>query len=175
VIGWAQPATLQAGLSGVIIRMIRVSCALQYFLVLAVIVGSAQMARAQEEEGPKNHHEIRYEITLSTTPQENPRCEAQLLLTYSQKNTVAEVDTTLNNPDCGASRGDYTIRVRFRDENNELQSLEYPESWGREDDQPIEQRKEYFVGENVDLVSVRSRKLQCKCDAVGEDVDTPEE
>ena len=155
--------------------MIRVSRALQYFLVLAVTIGSAQMARTQEEEGPKKHHEIRYEMKLSTTPPENPRCEAQLQFSYIQKNTVAEVDSTLNNPDCGASGGDYTIRVRFRDENNELQSLEYPETWRREDDQPIEQRKEYFIGENVDLVSVRSRKLQCKCDAAGEEVDTPEE
>ena len=155
--------------------MIRVSHALQYVLVLAVIVGSAQMARAQEDEGPKKHHEIRYKMTISTTPQENPRCEAQLLLSYIQKNTVAEVDTILNNPDCGASGGDYTIRVRFRDENNELQSLEYPESWRREHDQPIEQRKEYFIGENVDLVSVRSSKLQCRCDAAKEDVDASEQ
>jgi hypothetical protein len=114
-------------------------------------------------------------MKLSTTPPENPRCEAQLQFSYIQKNTVAEVDSTLNNPDCGASGGDYTIRVRFKDENNELQSLEYPETWRREDDQPIEQRKEYFIGENVDLVSVRPRKLQCKCDAAEEEVDTPEQ
>ena len=155
--------------------MIRVSHALQYFLVLAVTAGSAQMARAQEEDGPKKHHEIRYEMTISTTPPENPRCSAQLQFAFIQKNTVAEVESTLNNPDCGASSGDYTIRVRFRDENNELQSLEYPETWQREDNQPIEQRKEYFIGEDVDLVSVRSRKLQCKCDASEEKGDTPEE
>lgn len=155
--------------------MIRVSRAIRYFLVLAVFVGSAQVVRGQDEQGPKKHHEIRYDMKISTTPAENPRCEAQLLLNYIQKNTVAEVDTTLNNPDCAASGGDYTIRVRFRDENNELQSLEYPESWRREDDQPIEQRKEYFIGENVDLVSVRSSNLQCRCDAAEEEVDTPEE
>ncbi len=152
-----------------------VSRALQYFLVLAVTIGSAQIARAQEEEESKKHHEIRYKMTISTTPPENPRCEAQLLITYIQMNTVAQVDSKLTNSDCAASGGDYMIRVRYRDENNELQSLEHPESWRRDDDQPIEQRKEYFIGENVDLVSVRSRKLQCKCDAAGEEVDTPEE
>lgn len=154
--------------------MIRVSRALQYILVLAITIGSAQIVRAQEEES-KRHHEIRYKMTISTTPPANPRCKAQLNLTYIQQNTVAQVDSKLTNTDCAASGGDYAIHVRFRDENNELQSLEYPEIWRREDDRSIEQRKEYFIGENVDLVSVRSRKLQCICDAAGEETETPEE
>lgn len=152
-----------------------ISRALQYFLVLAVTIGSAQIARAQEEEESKKHREIHYRMTIGTTPPGNPRCEAQLLFTYIQKNTVARVDSELTNTDCAASSGDYTIRVRFRDENNELQSLEYPETWRRDDDQPIELLKEYFIGENVDLVSVRSRKLQCVCDTAGEEGETPEE
>jgi hypothetical protein len=155
--------------------MIMASRALQYFLVLAVTVGGAQIARAQEEEGSKKHHEIRYKMTISTTPPEKLRCKAQLQVSYIQKDTVAEVDTTLNNTDCAASGGGYTILVRFRDKNNELQSMEYPETWRRDDDQSIELRKEYFIGEDVDLVSVRSRKLQCICDAAGEPVETPEE
>ena len=112
--------------------MIRISRALQYILTLAVTIGSAQMAWAQQEKESKKHHEIHHTMTISTTPPENPRCEAQLNLTYVQNNTVARVDSTLTNADCAASGGDYTIRVRFRDENNELQSLEYPEIWRRQ-------------------------------------------
>ena len=155
--------------------MVRVSRALQYFLVLAVTVSSAQIVRAQEEKESKKHREIHHTMTISTTPPENRRCKAQLQVSYIQKDTVAEVDTTLNNTDCAASGGAYTILVRLRDENNELQSLEYPETWRRDDDQSIELRKDYFIGENVDLVSVRSRKLQCICDAAGEQEETPEE
>lgn len=163
-----------AACRGTNIRMIRESRALQSFLVLAVIIGNTRIARAQEEKS-KKHHEIPYKMTISMTPPGNPRCEAQLLFTYIQYDTVARVDSKLTNTDCAASSGDYTIRVRFRDENNELRSLEYPETWRRDDDQPIELSKDYVIGENVDLVSVRSRKLQCICDAAGEQEETPED
>lgn len=147
---------------------------LQYFLVLAAGVGSAQGACAQEKES-KKHHEIRYKMTLDTAPPAQHRCEAQLVFTYIQNDTVAAVNSTLNNEDCGASSGEYTMLVRFRDEHNELQSLEYPETWQRDDDQAIESSRNYFIGDNVDLVSVRSRKLQCICDTAGEEDEAPEE
>ena len=144
------------------------------FLVLAAGIGSTQVAGAQEE-APKKQHEIRYKMTLSTTPPARPRCKAQLGLTYTQRNTVADVEMTLDNKDCAASSGEYTVQVRIRDENNELHSLEYPETWRRDDDKTIELRKDYFIGDNVDLVSVRPRKLQCICDAVAEDGEAFEE
>ena len=98
-----------------------------------------------------------------------------MLFEYFQTNTVAVVKSTLSNPDCGASSGEYTLLVRFSDANNEAQSLEYAETWQRADDQDIESRKEYFIGDNVDLVTVRSRKLRCICDNAGEEGEAPEE
>lgn len=155
-------------------RMNKTLRALQYTLVLAVCVGSVQAASPQEEES-KKHHEIRYKMTLSITPPAEQRCKASLELTFIQKNTVAVVDSTLSNGDCGASSGAYTILVRYRDESNELQSLEYPVTWQRDDDQAVETHNEYFIGDNVDLVTVRSRKLQCICGNSGDDETTPEE
>ena len=148
---------------------------LKYLLVLAVGIGSTHAASAQEEKESKKHHEIRYKMTISTTPLAEQPCEASIYFTYIQKNTVAVVDSTLSNSDCGASGGDYTVFVRFRDDNNEMQSLEYPETWQRDDNQDIESRKEYFIGDNVDLVTVRSRKLRCICDHSGEEAATPDE
>ncbi len=147
--------------------------AFQFLLVLAI--GNTQAFSGQEQQESKKSHEIRYTMTLSTTPPAQQKCAAQLLLTFIQKNTVAAVESTLSNPDCGASSGDYTMLVRYRDENNEMQSLEYPETWRRDDDQDIESRKEYFIGDDVDLVTVRSRKLRCICDTAGAEEDAPEE
>jgi len=169
-----QPATLQASRpSGNRSRMSNALRAFRYFLVVAVGIGSAQLTCAQEES--KKHHEIRYKMTISTTPPARKRCEARLEIFYLQKNTVATVDATLDNNDCGASSGEYTVLVRIRDENSELQLLEYPETWRRDDDQAIELTKDYFIGDNVDLVSVRPRKVQCICDSSEEEAAAPEE
>ena len=149
--------------------------AIQYLLVLVVGIGNTHIVFAQEEPKSKKRHEIRYTMTLSTTPPDEQKCAAQLFFTFIQKNTVALVESTLSNPDCGASSGDYTMQVRYRDDNNEMQSLEYPETWRRDDEQDLESRKEYFIGDNVDLVNVRSRNLQCICDPAGDEESNPEE
>lgn len=149
--------------------------AFQYLLVLAVAIGNTQAVSAQEEQESKKHHEIRYKMTISTTPAAEQKCEASMFFEYFQKNTVAVVNSTLSNPDCGASSGGYTLLVRYRDANNDMQSLAYPVTWQRADNQDIESRKEYFIGDNVDLVTVRSRKLRCICDNAGEAGEAPEE
>lgn len=149
--------------------------AFQYLLVLAAGIGNTQAVSAQEEQESKKHHEIRYKMTISTTPAAEQKCEASMFFEYFQKNTVAVINSTLSNPDCGASSGDYTLLVRFRDANNETHSLEYPETWQRADDQDIELRKEYFIGDNIDLVTIRSRKLRCICDNAGEEEEVTEE
>jgi len=148
--------------------------ALHCLIVLAAGIGSTQAVSAQEEESKKNH-EIRYKMTISTALPDEQRCEALLYLEYRQKDTVAVVNSTLSNTDCDASSGDYTVLVRFKDENNERQSLEYPETWQRDDNKAIESRKEYFIGDNVDLVTVTSRKLRCVCDIAGAEAEAPEE
>ena len=147
---------------------------LQCIFMLAVGIGSAQAVFAQDEES-KKHAEIEYKITFCQTPPARQRCSASLEFEYLQSNTVAVVHSILNVPDCGAASGEYTVLVRFRDDNNDLHSLEYPETWQRDDNQAITASAEYVIGEDVDLVTVRSRKLRCLCQPSGEDVTDPEE
>lgn len=96
-------------------------------------------------------------------------CAAIMELEYIQKNTLASIRVTINNEECAASSGDYKLAVKIRDANGELKTLEFPESWRRQDDQPVEFKGEYPIGENVDLVNVRTKQMHCTC------TDAPEE
>jgi len=149
--------------------------ALHYLFAVAISIGSAQVISAQEEKETRKQYEIRYKMTISTTPPAEQTCAAQISFTYLQKYSVAVVDSTIENTECDASSGDYTVLVRFRDENNEIQSQEYRETWSRDDNQAVDSRKEYFIGDNVDLITVRSKKLRCVCDNAGEEEEAPVE
>jgi hypothetical protein len=133
-------------------------------IAIAIGIATAQGVAADDKDESKRSLEIRHTMTIDPKPPTEQKCEARVSLTYFQKNTVAVVESALNNSDCAASGGEYTVLVRFRDESNELQSLEYPETWHRDDDQEVKSVKEYLIGDNVDLVSVRPRKLRCVCD-----------
>ena len=111
----------------------------------------------------EGHAEEKYTLKITMNPPESHRCQAQLQISYLQQNNVASVESTLNNEDCGASSGSYTVSVRIRDENDELDNIEYEETWQRDDNQPILMKKEYFAGENVDIVRVNTKRLRCTC------------
>ena len=95
-------------------------------------------------------------------------CKANLQLEYWQKGDTAEVTSTLLNPECGASSGDYTIHVRYRRDDGETLTDEYRETWARVDTEPVITTKRYPIGDDVDLIRVRSRGLSCSCDAIEE-------
>jgi hypothetical protein len=107
--------------------------------------------------------EIGYTVKLTMNPPESRRCQAQLQISYLQKNDMASVESTLNNDDCAASSGSYIVSVRIRDENSETRNIEYEETWQRDDIQPIAMKKEYFAGDNVDVIRVNTKKLRCIC------------
>ena len=90
-------------------------------------------------------------------------CNATMEIEYEQRNTVARVEGTIENPACAACTGEYTIVVRIRDESGEFKSLEFPGKWQRADDKPVKFKADYPVGMNVDVVSVRTRELHCVC------------
>ena len=77
------------------------------------------------------------------------------------------VPGTIAHNTCAASGGDYKLVVSVRNENRELQTLEFFESWQRQDDQPVKFSGVYPIGENVDVVRVRTVQLRCTC------ADTP--
>ena len=90
-------------------------------------------------------------------------CKAELRLEYYQKGADAHVKTMLSNEECGASSGDYTIRIRYKDAQGESGQVEYEEAWNRDDDAVVTSEKDYFIGDDIDLVRVNSRGLSCNC------------
>ncbi len=111
----------------------------------------------------EGHVEKKYVMKLEAPMSSKKYCHLTVDIGYLQKNTSVIVDTTLENPDCAASSGSYRVAVKFRDENSELQTVEFEETWRREDDQPLATRQEYYIGENVDLINARVRRPQCLC------------
>jgi hypothetical protein len=90
-------------------------------------------------------------------------CQAAVEIEYYQKGSSAHVESTLTNDDCGASSGTYVIQIRYRDADRQSQSKEFPETWERADSSPVVVEKDYFVADDIDILRVRSRKLDCTC------------
>jgi hypothetical protein len=122
--------------------------------------------RAREHCDPKQttvRTETEVEFSLELPKPETRTCAASIAIEYSQRDTVVNVEGTIENPDCAASDGDYRLTVRVRDENAAVKTLEFVESWQRDDGRPVEFAADYPIGENVDLVGVRARPLRCTC------------
>jgi hypothetical protein len=117
----------------------------------------------QESMKYEGHVEKKYVIKLESAPPPKRYCHVSVSIGYLQTNASAVVDVTLDNPDCAASSGSYAVAVKFRDQNKDSQTLEFEEKWQRDDDKPLETQQDYYMGNNVDLVSVRVRKPKCVC------------
>ena len=101
--------------------------------------------------------------TLTLPAPKNTSCEASIQSTFSQRNTLARLEGTIENRTCAASTGEYSVGLRIRDASGEIKTLEFREMWQRADDKPLTIKSDYPIGENVDLVSVRTRSLSCTC------------
>lgn len=113
----------------------------------------------------EGHTEKQYTMKLEVSPATKKYCHVSVNIDYLQKNSDVIVNMALDNPDCAASSGSYAVAVRFRDENNNSQTVEYEETWQREDDQPLQKRQSYYVGENVDVINARVKRPNCVCTA----------
>lgn len=114
-----------------------------------------------------------YTVRLETT-QHKQYCQATTSIEYIQNNAVASVSGKIENEDCPASSGSYTISIRFRDGDGVVHDLDVEETWQRDDDQPVEFAREYEIGRNADLVRVRVRRMKCLCadiQATNDDID----
>src|SRR5262245_56086310 len=123
-------------------------------------------SRAKESCDP-NQVVIRIEkeltVPLDLPPTKLVQCAAGIELAYTQRDTAVSVEGTLQNKDCAASSGAYTVAISIRNEKDELTTVEFPESWQRQDDQPVKVIGTYPIGENVDVVRVRPVRLRCTC------------
>jgi hypothetical protein len=150
---------------------------LRLALVSLAIVASSAGAQQDERGSDRRAREradsrtepvtLRTEIeftTLIETPQlPSTQCEAIATTDYSQRNTIARVESTIEVADCTKASGELTVAVRVRDESGEIKPLEFNGTWQRSDDQDVSFTTDYPIGENVELMSVRVRGLRCRC------------
>ena len=99
--------------------------------------------------------ETEVNFTVELPPVKSAQCAATIEIEYTQRDTLVSVEGTIDHQDCAASNGEQRLTVNVRDENRELKTLEFVEAWQRKDDQPVEFKVSYPIGDNVDLVSVR--------------------
>jgi hypothetical protein len=126
------------------------------------LLASPATAQAQREPTTvRVEQEIKIPIELPALP--NTRCEAAANSEYQQRNTIARLVSTIAVADCTAASGTFTATVRVRDESGEIKPLDFSETWQRSDDQDVKFTKDYPIGENVELLSVRVRGLRCTC------------
>jgi hypothetical protein len=148
----------------------------RYVLLFSTSFGTLAPAAQVDASGQEERMQVegrvekKYTIQLDA-PGGKTYCQARVWTEYIQKNTIAAVKGEIENPDCDASRGEYTISIRYRDEQGEVHIVEHVESWQRDDDQSVTFNGEYLIGENVDLMRVRARKIFCIC---AEPADTGE-
>jgi hypothetical protein len=102
-------------------------------------------------------------VSIELPPAKLEQCAPTIELAYTQRDTVVSVEGALENKDCAASGGDYTLAVTIRNESNELTTVEFPERWQRQDDQPVKFTGTYPIGGNVDVVRVRPVRVRCMC------------
>jgi hypothetical protein len=93
-------------------------------------------------------------------------CEASASMEYFQRGAEADVKAKVDNADCAASSGSFVVEVTIRaDGETESVKLRFEEEWHRDDDAPVDVERRYPIGDDVDLLRVRIRKLSCDCAA----------
>jgi hypothetical protein len=140
----------------------------------AVSAGQESMGGAQQPQRMQIENRIETEYTVELTAEPaREYCHANAGFEYWQSNTVAHVEGEITNEDCAASGGDYVVSVVYRDERGERQRRDHIEQWSRLDAQPFAFAHDYEIGENVDLIRVSAKKVDCICaESPDEDTET---
>ena len=114
-------------------------------------------------------NEISNTVTKSKTIEiklesESGMCQATASLDYFQRGAEAQVETSIHTEDCAAAKGDYVVKLTVRaDGDRESKVLSFDETWERSEDTPVETMRRYPIGDGVDLLRVKTRKLSCTC------------
>jgi hypothetical protein len=103
-------------------------------------------------------------ITIEVPAKPTKTCEATIAIEYQQRDTQAHASGSIENPQCAASGGSYTMVISVRTASGEIKTLEFEEQWRRADDRSVQLERDYPIGPNVDLLRVRPRGLRCTCD-----------
>lgn len=129
-------------------------------------------SRVQDSCDPKQvvvRSEREVEFSIEVPPPARVQCVATIEIAYTQRDDQVGVEGVIANNVCGASSGEYKLMVSVRSEDRGLQLLEFIESWERQDDEAVKIAAAFPIGENVDLVRVRTTQVRCTC------ADAPDE
>ena len=129
---------------------------------LLVLAGATLAVADDAERRINNEAEISTTIEAECAFATNA-CKAAIEIEYYQKGSSVHVESSLTNDDCDASSGTYVIQVWYRGADGQSQSKDFPETWERLSSSPVVVEKDYFVADDVDILRVRSRKLNCTC------------
>ena len=148
--------------------------ALTVLMVTSLLQGGMTTAMADAQQNDEANRTLTIELKNTITLEARlGGCEAKLALEYLQKGDLAEVEIEIDNTECAASYGDFTVHVRYRHESGEMHTAEFPETWSRDDGQPVRLSRLYPIGDDVDLVRVRSRGLSCTCGVMATEQEEP--
>jgi hypothetical protein len=104
-------------------------------------------------------------IAVADEPLKPRSCGANASFKYLQRGNEAQVDYKIENTDCAVSSGEFRVELTIREDGTDLPTrLSFSESWQRDSDAPFELSKLYPIGDNVDLLRVKIRKLTCYCE-----------
>lgn len=132
-------------------------------------LSSASRTRAACGEEEQSVLGLEREVTISHRIEapESMQCATEITLEYLQRDTFARVEGLIENATCSASSGQFEIEAQVRYESGEIERIVFSESWQRDDDRPVVFTRDYPIGQNVELIRLRSRGLHCVCvDAV---------
>ena len=126
-------------------------------LVLALAASAVTWADDEPEFSQTASTTTTIEIRVES---KSRMCEALASLDYLQRGAEAEVVTNIHTEDCAAAGGNYTLNITVRgDSDTEPRTLNFEESWERNDDAPVETLRLYPIGDDVDLLRIKARKL----------------
>lgn len=133
-------------------------------ILLSMSAWAADDAEPDHATGKANSFQILVES-------KHRQCRALASLEYFQRGAEAEVETSIHTDECDAASGSYVLHITVRgDDDTEPRILRFEESWERSDDSPVETLRRYPIGDDVDLLRIKSRKLSCTCAETTEDV-----
>ena len=129
--------------------------------VLALLVTTSAWGEKDREINNTTTKTKTIEMRLEPT---SGVCQATASLDYFQRGNEAQVETSIDTGECGPAKGSYVVKLTIRaDGEEESRVLDFEETWERGDDSPVESMRRYPIGDDVDLLRVRTRKLSCTC------------
>ena len=137
------------------------------FLVAAALLLAAP-GLADREREVSNTATISNTVEMKLETDSN-LCQATASMDYFQRGAEAQVETSIDTDECGPAEGTYIVKITVRgDGDEEPRVLDFEETWERGDDMPVESMKRYPIGDDVDLLRVKTRKLSCTCREVSD-------